>query len=182
MKSSVFIFFKFKMSLRSLIIGDPHFKVNNAPDTDAMSKKILELAKARLPDVIICLGDVLDRHESIHLDAQDRAVEFLHDLSLIAPLIVLIGNHDRPNNSNYLTTRHPFRALKYWPQTTIVDVVKTIEIKGYKFILVPYVPNGRFQEAICTIWGEVKLGDEKEKARGVFCEGEDYGNFWTSRI
>lgn len=134
--------------LTCLVIGDPHFKVNNVRETQLMHERICEIARSRRPTFIVCLGDILDRHESIHVSPLERSSAFLHELSTIAPLYVLIGNHDRPNNSNFLTTEHPFNALKYWPNTHIIDTTYTEVIEGRKFIFVPYVPPGRFNEAL----------------------------------
>src|SRR5438067_639302 len=136
------------MTITCLTIGDPHFKVDNAIETDEMSRKIISLAHKEPPDFIVVLGDVLDRHENIHVDPLERSTLFLEQLSLIAPLYVIIGNHDRPNNSIFLTSQHPFNSFKRWPQTTIVDKVVTATIKGRQFCFVPYVPPGRFMEAL----------------------------------
>lgn len=138
-------------TITCLVIGDPHFKVNNARETAVMHERICDVARERKPTFIVCLGDVLDRHETIHVSPLERAQSFLHDLSLIAPLYVLIGNHDRPNNSNFLTSEHPFNALKYWSNTKIIDTTYEEVIAGKKFLFVPYVPPGRLNEAIKTI-------------------------------
>ena len=69
-----------------LVIGDPHFKINNVRETQLMHAKICEIARARKPTFIVCLGDVLDRHETIHVSPLERASAFLHELSTIAPL------------------------------------------------------------------------------------------------
>lgn len=134
-----------------LAIGDPHFKVANVRETDEMVAKIVALAKSRQPTFIVVLGDVLDRHETIHVSPLERATDFLRQLRAIAPLYVLIGNHDRPNNSNFLTSEHPFNALKDWPNTTVVDRVVSGTIQNRTFIWVPYVPPGRFMEALNTL-------------------------------
>jgi DNA repair exonuclease SbcCD nuclease subunit len=136
------------MPFRVLVIGDPHFKVSNIRETNLMTERIVALAEERKPDLIVCLGDILDRHETIHVTPLVKATAFLHQLRLIAPLVAIIGNHDRPNNSTYLTDEHPFSGLKHWKNTTIVDQGADIRIKGHRFIFVPYVPPGRFLEAI----------------------------------
>ena len=138
----------------ALVIGDPHFKTSNALETSSlMVESILTIARRIKPDFIVDLGDTLDRHETIHVSPLERATQFLSELSKIAPLYVIIGNHDRPNNSNFLTTEHPFNALKLWSNTTVVDKVVSITIKGLKFTMVPYVPPGKFEEALNTLPG-----------------------------
>ena len=136
--------------LTCFIIGDPHFKVSNTKESTLFSERCINLAKEKQPDLIICLGDVLDRHETIHVNPLMQATKFLNELRLIAPTFTLIGNHDRCNNSNFLTDEHPFTALHCWENMTIVDKVLVKEIKGQKFVFVPYVPPGRFNEALAT--------------------------------
>ena len=149
--------------MKVLVLGDVHIKVSNILETEEMSKKILELAKKEVPKFIVLLGDILDRHATINVHCLMRAQNLIHSLSLIAPTYVLIGNHDRPNNSNFLTDEHPFNSLKLWPNTYIIDTPldKTFELdeennenenkennKKYRFLFVPYVMPGRFDEAL----------------------------------
>lgn len=131
-----------------IVVGDPHFKTNNIEETNQMTKEILQYIDQIKPDALVCLGDVLDRHETIHVGPLLRSIEFLQSISLKTKLYVLIGNHDRPNNNVFMTDEHPFTALKVWPNTKIVD--STIEdfIEGKRFIFVPYVSPGRFDEAL----------------------------------
>jgi DNA repair exonuclease SbcCD nuclease subunit len=134
--------------IKTLVIGDPHFKVNNTNEMDIMSNDIINIAKEKQPDFIVVLGDVLDKHESIHVIPLMQSIDFLKQLQDIAPLYVLMGNHDRPNNQDFLSSSHPFTALKYWNNTTIIDTSQTITIKDCVFTFVPYVYKGRFKEAL----------------------------------
>lgn len=137
------------MSVTALVIGDPHFKVSNVKETDAMAEAIISTALEKHPDIIVVMGDVLDRHEVIHVSPLTRAIKFLARLKDIAPTYVLIGNHDLKNNRQFLSDEHPFTALKYWgPNITVVDTTTTAIIKGQIFTFVPYVPPGRFKEAL----------------------------------
>ena len=137
--------------LQALVIGDPHFKVKNSLECDEFIENLLILCRDRKPDIIICLGDILDRHETIHVEPLTKANYFLRELSLIARLYVIIGNHDRPNNSDFLSPKHPFSALHRWENTQVVDRTFEDTINGYRLLFVPYVPPGRFMEAIETL-------------------------------
>ena len=132
------------MPTKIFTIGDPHFKVSNRTEMGIFTERCIEAIKERAPDFIVVMGDVLDRHENIHVHALMDANEFLIALSRITKTYVLIGNHDRPNNSNYLTDEHPFTSLKEFPNLTIVDNV----VREGEWLFVPYVPPGRFHEAI----------------------------------
>lgn len=139
-----------------LIIGDPHFKVSNVKDTDLMCASILDHARQRIPDLIVVLGDTLDRHETIHVTPLCRAINFLIKLMDIAPVYLLIGNHDLKNNRQFLSSEHPFTALKNWgPRMTVVDTVVSTTINGMIFVFVPYVPPSRFQEALETLGSDI---------------------------
>jgi hypothetical protein len=123
-----------------------------------MSLKIVEAALRETPDFIVVLGDVLHTHDLLRLDPVCRAITFLQRLRDTSPhLYILIGNHDRPNNACYLTSEHPFTALKDWPHTTVVDQVITRSHmvrsigKVASFTFVPYVPVGRFEDALLTV-------------------------------
>jgi predicted phosphodiesterase len=131
-----------------LVIGDPHFKKNNTEQTRGMVEAIIKIADERKPNLIVCLGDVLDTHAILHTDPLCEAVDFFTRLKTIAPLRVIIGNHDRRNNSDFLTNRHPFTAMSEWSNTVIADRVLSEIIDGHQFIYVPYVPPGRFVEAL----------------------------------
>ena len=134
--------------IRVLVIGDPHFKVDNIPEAKIMCMNICEVAEKAKPDFIVCLGDILHRHANIHVSPLMQAEEFIGELSKIAYTYLLIGNHDRPNNSNYLTTDHPFNPLKRWENVCIVDKVVNTTHNGQEFTFVPYVPTGKFNEAL----------------------------------
>lgn len=163
------------LPVRALVIGDPHFKVSNVRETDAMVDAITRTVSERQPDIVIVLGDVLDRHETIHVSPLTRSVKFLLHLMAMVPTFVLIGNHDLKNNRQFLSDEHPFTALKYMCEMdtrpikgAIVDTTIIRNINGHNFVFVPYVPPGRFQEAlnICPGW---------ETATSIFAHQEFRG-------
>lgn len=168
-------------SLACLVIGDPHFKVNDMVASVAMADAIIEVAKQRKPQFIVCLGDTLDRHETIHVKPLVAATDWLIKLGKIADVYLLIGNHDRPNNSDFLSDDHPFYALKHInPDNTNVCVIDKAEIISipiygtgirHNFFFVPYVPPGRFEEALKTN----KDWDPKANWTAGFTHQEFYG-------
>lgn len=150
--------------IKILIIGDPHIKNDNAEQTNLMTNQICELIKIENPNIIVVLGDVLHKHEKIDLYPYHRAEKFMSSIHLVKSidthLYLLIGNHDRPNNSIYLTDEHAFNAFKFWPNTFIVDVVKIINYGDFKILCVPYVHTGRFGEALSTLNLTSPLSDD----------------------
>ncbi len=137
--------------MKVITVGDPHFRKNNVLESQEMVKNLLLKVQEEKPKFIVVLGDVLHRHETINVYPLNRAEEMISKLSKVAPTFVLIGNHDRPNNSNYLTDEHPFNALKHWDNTYIVDKVMDVIISDNRFLFVPYVPPGKFMDALNTI-------------------------------
>ena len=112
-----------------------------------MVEAIVKHVRERKPDMIVVLGDVLDRHETIHVSPLTRATKFLCQLMEIGRTFVLIGNHDLKNNQQFLSNEHPFDSLKYWgPNMTVIDTTTSIMINGHIFTFVPYVPPGRFKK------------------------------------
>lgn len=153
--------------IKILVIGDPHFKVTNCHDTTLMSTNIINIAKLQKPDLIVVLGDILDRRERIDMLPLVNAVDFLHQCQDISPLYVLIGNHDRMNNHSFIPNQHPFIALKYWQNTTVVDECKTLIINNVKLTFVPYTPPGQFKNNLNNInWQDSHI---------IFCHQEFKG-------
>lgn len=143
------------MSVKAMVIGDPHISVNGVKATDLMLKELVFKAKEEAPDFIVVLGDVLDTFDRINSNPLTRATRWLRSLKDIALTIVLIGNHDIRNNRVYCIdegkVEHPFDALRDWDNTILCDVPKVFNVKGFNFISVPYVPPGKYEESLNLI-------------------------------
>lgn len=155
--------------VKILVIGDNHFQRNNMIEMKEMCTKFLALIRKTKPDIIVNLGDTLHSHHTIHSDPLCLAINFLHEISELCPLYLLIGNHDIRGNQNYLSDVHPFTALKKWKNTTIIDKVEIFEIKGHKFLFGPYIPTGRLLEALKTI---SNIDEELPKISSCFLHQE----------
>jgi DNA repair exonuclease SbcCD nuclease subunit len=133
--------------MRILIVGDQHFENKNELETNLMCDRIYEILLKEQPMYVVLLGDALHTHEIIHMGPLKRAIGFFHRVSqLTSHLFILIGNHDRINNTSFLSEDSPFMACKLWPNTTVVDKVVVKDSLAF----VPYVPNGRFHEALLS--------------------------------
>lgn len=137
-----------------LAIGDPHFQINNIQEVDIFLDRIVALAQEKQPDLIIVLGDLLHTHERLHTIALNKAHEFIEKMRNISKTYVIVGNHDMCNNQNFLDTNHWMNAMKEWNNTIIVDTIVSETVKDIKFIFSPYVPPGRFEEALNTYDGD----------------------------
>lgn len=134
-------------------IGDPHFSSNNGDETDVMHVSILDKVKEIKPDFVVVLGDVYDRHHEVNIFALQRGSNFLFDLMDLCPTYVLVGNHDMLNNTQFFPKAHSLCAYKRYENLTIVDETIKRKIGDRTFVFVPYVPNGRFIEALDHVKG-----------------------------
>ena len=154
--------------MKVIAIGDPQFRVVIVVEVDMFMNKIESLAKREAPDLIVILGDLLHTHEKIFTIALNKAYEFVRRMRDISPTYVLVGNHDYIQNSQFLTENHWMNAMKDWDNVVIVDTVIRLVKKGEKLVFVPYVPNGRFLEALET-------GEEWRDADCIFAHQEFAG-------
>ena len=153
------------MTTTVLVIGDVHIKTTNIPDIDIFIKKICNIIINEKPNFTVLLGDILDTFEKINTFELNKAIELIDKIRNSSKLYVLIGNHDMVNCLQYLTENHWANSLKSWDNVVIVD--KTIEED--EFIYVPYVPNGRFIDALNEITYDWK------NAKCIFAHQEFYG-------
>ena len=139
------------MTVKVLVCGDPHIQVNNISEINMFMQKLMDSAIQNKPDFFVCLGDVLHTHEHLHSMAMNKAYEFINNMRQITKTFVLVGNHDAYNNQIYLNDNHWMNGMKEWDNTTVVDRIVKYEIKNKKFLFSPYVPPGKFEEALNTI-------------------------------
>ena len=90
-------------------------KAGNKIQTDQMRSSVLKLAEERKPDLIAVMGDLLDRFARIHAVPLTDAISWLYRLAEIAMVILLIGNHDRPTQDDFLSDYHPFSVFEIKP-------------------------------------------------------------------
>ena len=137
------------MSETVLFIGDVHIKFNNLKDLDKLEDKMLQMKDISF---IVIAGDILDTHEKIHSQLMNRAYKFINNMRTVAPVYVLVGNHDYINNQQFLTDNHWMNGMKEWGRVHVIDYPLRLEgSSGQAFALVPYVPPGRFVEALDKI-------------------------------
>lgn len=133
---------------RLLVIGDTHFQPHRVAEGEALSSACIRTARERQPDAIVCLGDTLHTHGVVHVQAHNLACTFLRGLLAVAPTFLLIGNHDLVTPREFLSDRHVFNPLKKWTGLTVVDRPLWRVIKGTRVGFCPFVPVGRFAEAL----------------------------------
>jgi DNA repair exonuclease SbcCD nuclease subunit len=158
------------MNLKILVIGDNHFTTSNIEETQKFIIKIKDLVLTSNLDFIVVLGDILHEHERIHTLPLNKAYEFLDELRKLVLTFVLVGNHDMINHRQFMTENHWMNGLKKWENIVIVDKAISYRIKEHLFCFCPYVPNGRFIEALTTISNE-----NWKQSTCIFAHQEFYG-------
>lgn len=142
-----------------LIIGDLHIKTNNERQIAIATIDIMETIINNHIAFIVILGDTLDNMGKIDMECLCRAADLFELLATTGKhIFILIGNHDRKNNREYMNNRHPFRGFDKYPGITIVSScfvydfqLKDIGIdtdKKLKICFVPYVPNNMYMKAL----------------------------------
>jgi DNA repair exonuclease SbcCD nuclease subunit len=140
------------MTLNVLCIGDIHIQTSNTVDIRIFIKKLLDYIEIHNEkiDFIILMGDILHTHERLHTIPFNIANELFEKLSLLKPLYVLVGNHDYINNSQFLSDNHWMNCFKNKDNIHIIDKVTLYNNNNINIIMSPYVPDGRFIEALNT--------------------------------
>lgn len=72
------------------------------------------------------------------------------------------------NNQQFLSSNHWMNGMKNWENVLIVDKIEHLEIDDFHFVFCPYVPPGKFIEALNT-------NREWENCDAIFCHQEFYG-------
>ena len=137
------------MHRRFLLIGDPHYRKDNAVVTDKFETVIYALLDAESYDAIVVLGDVLDTHETYDARPLRRITCFLLALATRHPTYCLIGNHDRITPDDFMSHWHPFPGFEFVPPPNLWIIFKAQRFGDCVFV--PYVPDNRFREALATV-------------------------------
>lgn len=161
--------------LKLLVCGDPHFKTSNKLATDALEECFTKLTTELNPDCIILLGDIFHTFSQVHTNAMKRGTRFIRGLAKVAPTYVLIGNHDIPNNKVFLGDEHGLVGMYGVENVHIIEYPTCYEINNEMIILCPYVPPGRFIEAmeLCRnipegkTWKDANFIGSHQEFRGV---------------
>lgn len=122
-------------------------------------------------DEIFHLGDVFDSRQSINLKVLNLGMEVFEALSKVAPVKVILGNHDCHDlNSNSVNSVKP---LGWLPNVTVYEEPEMITLSGKSLLMMPWRANPE-QEKECL----EKFG----KADYLFCHTDVKGaefNKWT---
>lgn len=139
-----------------LVIGDLHFRHKDIHLNRLLCNEVEDIVfSIQKLDAIVILGDTLDTNDHIRSNVLNLAVKFFLTLSRHTRVYVMIGNHDLKNNqvdlSQEMEADHPFPGLDESGCITIVDRVTKFSAGELDFCAVPYLPPGRYMNAIKDI-------------------------------
>jgi DNA repair exonuclease SbcCD nuclease subunit len=77
-----------------------------------------------------------------------------------------MGNHDIPSNNLFLEGIHPFVT---YDRRVIVDRPQSFGCGDFLFACIPYVPNGRFREALAQL---AEPSGRMPRFKAIFCHQE----------
>lgn len=170
--------------VKCLVIGDPHIRFRAIHEGEELVKSCIQTASELNPNFIVVLGDILDTHETAKVQAYKLAYDFIEGLSKIAHTYLLLGNHDLLHNKAFLDEMHFFHPLKKYPNVTVVDKPQIVVHGDKSFVMCPYVPPGRFIEALNTL--EEKDGEndmaEWMMSDCIFCHQEFFGCMYFGSV
>lgn len=122
-------------------------------------------------DEIFHLGDVFDSRQSLNLRVLNLGLEIFEAMSKIAPVKVILGNHDCHDlNSNDINSVKP---LKWIPGVTVYEEPEKITLGGKKILLMPWRANNEKEKECLRQFG---------KADYLFCHTDVKGaefNKWS---
>lgn len=165
--------------MKIFVISDTHLGVrSNSVEWLEIQRSFffdwfIEDVKKRLEpgDEIFHLGDVFDSRQSINLKVLNLGMEVFQKLSSIAPMRVILGNHDCHDlNSNEINSVKP---LGWLPNVTVYEEPEMISLSGKKILMMPWRANPE-KEKECL--------DHFKEADYLFCHTDVKGaefNKWT---
>jgi len=116
---------------------DKWFKIHK----EYFSDFLIPLLKERVEndDIIVHLGDLFDNRNVIPINLLNYAIDIVEEISNIAPMHIIVGNHDLWSKStSEINTIRPFR---YMPNVFIYDRVSRLEYNGIKICMMPFVES-----------------------------------------
>jgi len=153
------------------LIGDTHIGLGYPNSVDKwykvhkqyFSEFLIPLLKREVTehDIIVHLGDLFDNRNVIPINLLNYGMDVVEEISQIAPLHIIVGNHDLWSKSaSEINSVRPFR---YIPNVKIYDKTDILEFNGLKILMMPYVEN-RLEQ--------IKIINENRNCDYLFCHSD----------
>jgi DNA repair exonuclease SbcCD nuclease subunit len=152
-------------TMKVLCVGDLHIQRKNINMFQQFEKEFLKYLDNNVDtiDIVVFLGDVLHTMDVVHTFCMNLALEFFKKLQKYGkPIYVLVGNHDFIGPNEYMTHNHWMSNICFHDCIRVIDTATLSD----GMVFMPYVPPGRFHEAIDTVHGQYNY---------IFCHQEFKG-------
>lgn len=138
--------------MRALIVGDVHLQRKLIKRSRELLSRISSVIETRQPDTVILLGDVFDTHDRHDNDCITAYSEFIMKNEGRVKIYHVLGNHECNDSRTFLPNVHVLNAWHGRKNVTICDKPMALaQEDGTILGFVPYVPNGRFAEAVSML-------------------------------
>jgi DNA repair exonuclease SbcCD nuclease subunit len=149
-----------------LIVGDPHIKPDNIPESEKLLQFVKTKALENSVKTVVFLGDLFHTHRLIRMEVERFWIKWATQIGEIAKVILIVGNHDQPGDDQNEQVMSALDVLKEIKNVTVVD--KPMEVDGISYF--PHTSSdSKFKE-----WAE------KTKTDLLFChqsfDGSQYEN------
>ncbi len=129
------------------LIGDTHIGLGYPNSVDKWFKVhqqyfsdfLIPLLKKEVKhgDIILHLGDLFDNRNIIPINLLNYGMDVVEEISKIAPLHIIVGNHDLWSKSaSEINSVRPFR---YIPNVKIYNSTEVLEYNGLKILMMPFI-------------------------------------------
>jgi calcineurin-like phosphoesterase family protein len=159
------------MSKKIFLIGDTHIGLGYPNTTDKWHKVHIEyfrdflipLLKKEVKegDIIVHLGDLFDNRNIIPINILNYGMDVIEEISKIAPLHIIIGNHDLYSKS--ASEVNSIRPFKYIPNVEIYSSPKILEFNNLNILMMPYIEKRLDQ---------IKIIEENKNCDYLFCHSD----------
>lgn len=153
------------------LIGDTHIGLGYPNSVDKwfkvhqeyFSKFLIPLLKKEVKpgDIIVHLGDLFDNRNIIPINLLNYGMDVVEEISKIAPLHIIIGNHDLWSKSaSEINSVRPFR---YIPNVKVYNSTEVLEYNGLKILMMPF-----FEKRL----DQIKAIDDNKNCDYLFCHSD----------
>ena len=153
------------------LIGDTHIGLGYPNSVDKWFKVhqqyfsdfLIPLLKKEVKpgDIIVHLGDLFDNRNIIPINLLNYGMDVVEEISKIAPLHIIVGNHDLWSKSaSEINSVRPFR---YIPNVKIYNSTEVLEYNGLKILMMPFIEK-RLEQ--------IKSIEENKNCDYLFCHSD----------
>jgi DNA repair exonuclease SbcCD nuclease subunit len=153
------------------LIGDTHIGLGYPNSVDKWFKIHKEyfsnflipllIREVKPGDIIVHLGDLFDNRNIIPINLLNYGMDIVEEISKIAPLHIIVGNHDLWSKS--ASSINSVRPFRYIPNVTVYDSTDLLVYNGIKILMMPYIENRLDQ---------IKLINDNSNCDYLFCHSD----------